>query len=199
MLCFNFLLFCFYENFMKSGSGPIQKKILLLLMSGVALGLSRSPKRSWKIIGETIRQWRWINKQNLYQSIKSLYRSKLIREEVGKDGKIKLVLTNKGREKALSFRIFDMKIKRPAKWDGKWRMVVFDIPETKKYKREILRMHLKNLYFFEFQKSIFVHPFDCWDEMEYIIEYYQLRKYVRFIVAESIDNELYLKVHFGLE
>jgi len=114
---------------MRSGSGPLQKKILLLLMSGAALSLSRSPKRSLRIIRETTRQWRWINRQNLYQSIKGLYRSKLIKEEIDEGGKIRLVLTDKGREKVLSFQIFDMEIKKPAGWDRKWRIVVFDIPE----------------------------------------------------------------------
>ena len=181
------------------GSGPRQKKILLLFLGGMALGLSRSPRRSLRIIKEINREWKWINKQNLYQSVRSLYRSKLIREEKDKDGKIKLVLTEKGKERALSYRMFEMKIKKPGTWDGKWRMVMFDIPETKKSKREILRFHLRNLNFFEFQKSVFVHPFDCRDEIDYIIEYYQLRRYVRFVVAESLDNELHVKNHFSLK
>lgn len=183
---------------MIKGGGPRQRKILLLLLGGVALGLSRSPGRSWKILKEIGKEWNKINRQELYRSIKSLYRSKLIREEVDEKGGIRLVLTEKGKEKALSYQLLDIKIKRPAVWDRKWRVVLFDVPEKKKTKREILRMHLRNLNFFEFQKSVFVHPFDCHDEIEYIIEYYKLRRYVRFIVAESIDNELHLKVHFDL-
>jgi len=181
------------------GCGPRQKKILLLLLGGIALGLSRSPRRSWRIIKEINREWHWINRQDLYQSVRGLYRSKLVREEKDDDGKIKLVLTEKGKEKALSYQIFEMEIREPKVWDQKWRMVVFDIPETQKRKREIFRFHLRNLNFFEFQKSVFVHPFDCRNEIDYIVEYYQLRRYVRFIVAESIDNELHLKSHFSLK
>lgn len=183
---------------MVKGGGPIQRKILLLLFAGVALGLSRSPGRSWKILREVGKEWRKINRRELYRSVKSLYNSKLIRKEVDKKGNVCLVLTEKGRERVLSYRLFDLKIKKPAVWDKKWRVVLFDIPETQKIKREILRMHLRRLDFYEFQKSVFVHPFDCYDEIEYIIEYYKLRRYVRFIVAESIDNELHLKIHFNL-
>lgn len=184
---------------MVRGSGAKQRKILLLLLGGVALGLSRSPGRSLKIIKEIGREWRWINRRNLYQSVGSLYRSRLVREENDNDGKTKLVLTEKGKEKALSYQIFEMEIKKPRRWDQRWRMVIFDIPETQKRKREVLRSHLRSLNFFEFQKSVFVHPFECRDEIDYIIEYYQLRGYVRFVVAESIDNELHLKIHFRLK
>ena len=91
-----------------------------------------------------------------------------------------------------------MKIKKPVQWDNKWRVVVFDIPEKIKKAREAVRECLKNLGFYEFQKSVFVHPYNCKDEIEYLIEFYDLRKFIRFIVAESLDNELHIKKHFGL-
>ena len=52
--------------------------------------------------------------------------------------------------------------------------------------------------FFEYQKSVFVQPYDCKNEIEYIIEFYNIRKYVRFIIADSLDNELHLINHFKL-
>jgi DNA-binding transcriptional regulator PaaX len=184
---------------MSKGPGEIQRKIILLLQSGVALSLSNSPKRSLRIIKEAANEWKKIEDQKLKRSIRALYRSKMIREETDENGRIKIILTEKGKIKALSYQIFEIEIKNPVAWDRKWRMVIFDIPEVQKRKREIFRMHLRNLHFFELQKSVFVHPFDCQKEIEYIIEYYQLRKYVRFIIAESIDNELHLKDHFGLK
>lgn len=184
---------------MPKGPGEIQRKIILLLMSGVALSFNRSPGKYFKIIKETRREWRRINDRKLRRSIRALYKSKIVREETDKDGKIKIILTEKGREKALSYRIFEMEIKKPDAWDKKWRIVVFDIPETQKLKRDIFRMHLRNLHFFELQKSVFVHPYECFDEIEYITEYYKLRRYVRFIVAESVDNQLHLKNHFNLK
>ena len=91
-----------------------------------------------------------------------------------------------------------MSIKIPKQWDKKWRIVIFDIPEKLKKSREILRFQLKRLNFYELQKSVFVLPYSCKDEIEYIIEFYGIRRFVRFIVAESIDNELHLKKHFNL-
>ena len=184
---------------MSRGAGEIQRKILLLLLGGVALGVSRTPKRQLKILKSIAGEWRKINHSKLKRAIKSLYRSKLIEERKEKNGNLTLVLTENGKEKALSYNIEEMKIAVPKHWDEKWRIVIFDIPETLKGKREILRFRLKGLGFYELQKSVFVHPFNCYNEIEYIVEFYQIRKFVRFIVADFIDNELHLKEHFGLK
>jgi DNA-binding transcriptional regulator PaaX len=183
---------------MSKGIGTTQKKIVLLLWSGLALSLSRSPHRSLRIIRETAREWKRINERQLRKSVKALYRSRMIKQEADKNGRIKIILTKRGRQAALSYQIFNMEIKKPKTWDRKWRVVIFDIPEPLKKKREIIRCHLKRMSFFKLQKSVFVHPYDCCNEIEYLTEFYQLRKHVRFLVADYVDNELHLKQHFGL-
>lgn len=177
--------------------GETSQKILLLLGAGLALGLSASPARYFKIIETTGKAWNNIEKRALHRAIKNLYQSKLISIEE-KDEISILTLNEKGKEKILKYKLNEMKIPKMEKWDKKWRIVVFDIPEPKKKIRDILRFHLKKLEFFEFQKSIFIHPFDCKNEMEFLIEFYNIRSYVRFIIAEDIDNQLHLKKHFGL-
>lgn len=178
--------------------GATQRKILLLLFSGLALGLSRSPRTSFMILKGIKEEWKEINQQALRRAIKKLYASKLVREKENPDGTITLILTDKGKQKALTYNIDEMEIKKQKQWDGKWRIVLFDIPKNAKKIREALRNHLNNLEFYQFQKSVFAHPYDCQDEIEYIIEVYDIRRFVRFMVAESIDNEPHLKHHFGL-
>jgi len=183
---------------MSKGLGTTQKKILLLMMSGLALGLSGSPRQSFRIINAIKEDWEEINKQALNRAIRSLYQSKLIKEVENNDGTITMVLSDKGREKVLTYNLDQMKIDTPKQWDGKWRIVLFDIPEKMRKIRDAFREHLNNLNFYEFQKSVFIHPFDCKDEIEYIVEVYDARRFIRFIVAESIDNELHLKSYFKL-
>ena len=184
---------------MSKGHGEVQKKIILLLMAGLALGLSSSPKTSFKIIRDIGKEWKDIEKRALRRAIKGLYESKLVKEKENSDGTITLILTDKGKEKALTYNIDEMEIKKPKQWDKKWRIVLFDIPEKTRKTRDIFRYHLKNLGFYEFQKSVFIHPYDCKDEMEYLIEFYNARKFIRFIVVDSLDNELHLKSRFGLK
>ena len=178
--------------------GSAQKKIILLLLGGLAIGLSRSPKTSFQIIRGIKKEWDWINRQNLKRAIKKLYESKLVKEKENSDGTITLVLTDKGKEKALTYNLDEMEIKKPKQWDGKWRIVLFDVPERARKIRDAFRYHLKQLNFYEFQKSVFVHPYDCHNEIEYLVEFYDARKFIRFIIADSLDNELHLKSHFNL-
>ncbi len=178
--------------------GQNQKKILLLLLGGLVLGLSTNPKTSFGILKSIQKEWKEIDKEMLKKAIKSLYQSKLIKEKENADGTITLVLTDKGKERALTYNLDNIEIKKPNQWDKKWRVVLFDIPEKIKKAREAMRRHLKNLGFYEFQKSVFVHPYDCKDEIDYLIEFYDLRRFVRFIIADSLDNELHLKNYFKL-
>jgi DNA-binding transcriptional regulator PaaX len=108
-----------------------------------------------------------------------------------------LILTNKGKLKSLTYYFQEMKIEKK-NWDNKWRAVIFDIPEKLRSGRDVLREKLKQLGFYELQKSVFVFPYECADEIEFIIELFNLRKYVRFGVFETIDNEFHLKKIFKL-
>jgi len=108
-----------------------------------------------------------------------------------------MVLTDKGKLKALTYKFDEMKIEKKD-WDGKWRLLIFDIPEKIRQGRNSLREKIKQLGFYELQKSAFIFPYNCKDEIDFIIEFYRLRKYARFAVLESIDNEKHLKQIFSL-
>ena len=178
--------------------GNIKKKVLLLLLAGLALGLTRSPKRQWWILKELPREWRKENRQALERAINSLYTSHLIREKHNRDGTTTLILSENGKQKALRFNIDKLEIKKPAKWDGKWRIVMFDIPEKLRKLRDSLRIHFREIGLIELQKSVFVYPYPCDKEIEFILEFYNARKHVRFVLAEKIDNQLHLMKKFDL-
>ena len=144
------------------------------------------------------KEWKKIERNSLNRAIRSLYESKLVSTKDNHDGTLTLVLSKEGKHLALTYDIENIELKTPAQWDGKWRIVMFDVPEKFKRTRDALRTHLKNMGFYEFQKSVFVHPYPCAKEIEYIMEFYQSQRFVRFIVATEIDNALELKRHFKL-
>jgi len=184
---------------MSQRNGAIQKKVLLLLLGGIALGLSGSPRRYFQILNAVAKEWSAIDKRVLKRAIASLYKSKLISGKSNGDGTYTLLLTDHGREKALTYNLETMTIRKPNQWDKKWRIVIFDIPERLRKNRDALRIHLQGLDFFDLQKSVLVHPYDCRNEVEYLIEWYDLREFVRFIIADSIDNELDVAEHFRIK
>ena len=178
--------------------GPTAKKILLLLSAGVALGLSSSPSRYARVLKAVGKEWRTIERENLYRSIRKLYESKLIDYKENPDGSISVVLSREGHNVSLRYKIDEMDIPQPRQWDRKWRIILFDIPETQKGLRDALRMRLKQLGLMELQKSVFVHPYECRNEIDFIIEMYNARSFVRFVEALHIDNELHFEKKFHL-
>ena len=139
-----------------------------------------------------------INERNLREAIKRLYQSKLIDYRGNKDGSASLILTDNGKDRILRYAIDKIEIKKPAHWDNLWRMVIFDIPEDKKQGRNALNAKLKELGFYPMQKSVFIHPHECKDEIDFITELFELSPYVRFLRVKDIDIELHLKDIFHL-
>ncbi len=116
-----------------------------------------------------------------------------------KGGQIYISLTKEGKRKAGMFQIDKLEIKRPKKWDGKWRLVIFDISQLKKIYREAFRGKLKELGFYQLQKSVWVHPFDCQAEIELLRNFFGLtEKEVRLVVAENIGDDRKLRERFKL-
>ena len=186
-----------WYNLLMARRGSTQEKVLLLLLGGLVLGFSRSPRGYFKILRTMQKVWQDIDRRALLFSVRSLYRSRLIEQKNNKDGTTTFVLSTEGKRVALTYNLDKIEIKKH-KWDKLWRIVIFDIPEKKKKLRETFRFQLKILGFLELQRSVFVLPFKCRDELEYIIEFYNARKYVRYIEAYYIDNELDLKYRFDL-
>jgi len=176
---------------------PTTKKILLLLLGGVALGYSYTPGKQLKILKEVANAWKKIDENELKKEINNLYRTKLISRKENPDGSYTIVLTEKGKLNALTYHFEKIRIERK-NWDHKWRLVIFDVPEKKRVGRDALREKIKKLGFYELQKSVFIFPYECKNEVDFIVEFFELREYVRFGILESIDNEIHLKRIFNL-
>lgn len=177
--------------------GALNQKIILALEAGLSLGLTYSPNRHYKILKALGREWKKIDEKELKKEIRNLYKSQLIEIKENPNGTLTYILSDKGKLKALTYRFEKMKIERE-KWDGKWRVVIFDIPEKLRWGRDALREKLKDLGFHELQKSVFVFPYECKDEINFVIEFFNLRRYVRYGVLDFIDNDLHLKKIFKL-
>lgn len=175
----------------------IREKILLLLLGGLAFGCSYTGKKQHLVLKKISKEWNGMNKKDLRTEINYLHRFKFIEKKNKKDGSIAIILTKKGKFKALNYQLENIKNKKE-EWDKKWRLVSFDIPEQYKIGRDALRRKLKKVGFHELQKSVLITPFNCKKEIMELIKYFNLDKYVRFGVLESIDNEKYLKKVFKI-
>ncbi|PIQ68088.1 MAG: hypothetical protein COV91_06000 [Candidatus Taylorbacteria bacterium CG11_big_fil_rev_8_21_14_0_20_46_11] len=173
--------------------GIIQKRILLLLETGVMLSCARTPLAQWRVVKDLGKEWRDVDRYKLGRALTSLYKSNLVGAVRNTDGTFSITLREKGKKRVLTYAINKMRIVRSKKWDGLWRFVSFDIPEDEREIRNSLRGHLLHLGFYEMHQSFFVHAFECRDEITYIVELYDVKKYVRFMIGTEIDvtKELY--------
>jgi len=185
----------------KFSKGELAKKILIaggivigfgasLVMPGLPIGLKA-------IIDVLEEKGERPSRKQLKHTLKNLEKKKIVSlKEV--DGELLVTFKEKGKELLLKYKIDELKIKKPKRWDKKWRLVIFDIPEKKRLARDVLREKLKGLGFYRLQRSVFVHPYDCEREIELIKRIYEVEPFVRFVVADSIDNQEKLAQKFNL-
>ena len=139
--------------------GPAMQKIVLLLYGGLSLGLTRRPNGYFRVLKNISSEWKKIDRRSLRDSIRRLYRSHLIDSKDNEDGTVTMVLNNNGYQRALIYDIDYISIKPMKKWDERWRLVIFDIPEKYKSARNSLRQKFLQLGFYPLQKSAFIYPF----------------------------------------
>jgi len=93
-----------------------------------------------------------------------------------------------------------LEIKKPKKWDGMWRLVIFDIPQLRNAQRNAFRGKLIELGFVPLQKSIWICPYQCGDEMALLRDFFELsEKEIRLITAKNIENDSYFRKIFRLQ
>ena len=117
--------------------------------------------------------WKKFNQSTARQYISRLEKRRLIKRKM-KGRRSEMILTKKGREELLKYGVDKIKLKNDKRWDGKWRVVIFDIPENKKQARDALRSKFKNLGMLQLQKSVFVYPFDCKREIDFISDFFEV-------------------------
>lgn len=114
------------------------------------------------------------------------------------NGIVKVVITRRGKERALSYQLESMELVPQASWDRRWRVVIFDIPNSAKRVRDIFRIRLKQLGLYRLQESVYVSPHPCFDEIDFLRELYGVPFTVRYLLAEKIEEDDFLKQHFHL-
>jgi len=133
------------------------------------------------------KNWDKIDRYRIYEAIRRLNQKRLI-ELIERNNKLYIKITDNGKKLIKNFDYDDLKLPQPKTWDKKWRLVVFDIPDKKKKERQIFSKKLKDIGFYPMQESVFIYPYDCRDEIDFICEFLLISRYVNYCVVEFLDK-----------
>jgi len=107
-------------------------------------------------------------------------------------------LTEKGRQRLEAYMIHELVLPSPPQlWDGQWRIVLFDVPEERKHLRAVFRRKLQSLGFRYLQRSSWIYPFPCEDELRTFAERLHLTDVV-VVTAQALSNEAQFLGQFNL-
>lgn len=107
-------------------------------------------------------------------------------------------LTPTGQAILREWEFANHKIAKPKKWDGKWRLVIFDIPEKKKKVRRRISALLGQAGFEMLQKSVWVFPYNCEDIIGLLKTDFGVGKNVLYLIVDEIENDKDLRRKFSL-
>lgn len=127
----------------------------------------------------------WRKDRNRFAKfINDLRRRGYLKIKIEKDSRA-VILTSKGFEKTLKIDIqgFTKKKRR----DGKWQMIIWDIPENYRKTRNRFRTALKLLGYQQLQESVWVCPYDVLKETEKLIRFYSIESYIRLFLISEIE------------
>ena len=111
----------------------------------------------------------------------------------------RLILTNTGRKRFTITQFDQNTIKAPKRWDRRWRVVIFDIPNRYKFAREVLRETLRRMGFRQLQESVWIHPFPCETVIDELATLYGVRPFVQTLLVFHFDRENEYLEKFNLE
>lgn len=139
------------------------------------------------------------SKNTFYSTLSNLKKRKLINHNEKMQN---FSLTPRGKKQAFFSKnkikslIFKQKKSKKEKWDGYWRIVVFDVPEKLKRTREALRDLLKDIGFYKLQGSVWVYPYKIPEFLDETLNDNQIKKYVRFLLVKEVYYDWDIKKNF---
>ena len=143
----------------------------------------------------------WLLKRDpsrrLRESALRLKRKGLV-EFKNESGKKRLRLTLRGERVVGSIWNETYQLQKPRKWDGKWRLVIFDIPEKKRPTRDKIRHLVSRLGFLRLQDSVWVYPYDCEELMTLLKTDLKIGRALLYVIADAIEFDKPIRQHFGL-
>jgi DNA-binding transcriptional regulator PaaX len=187
-----------YKYYFKKPKSEIVKDVFTWLLVGGMVAIATTSPYFVQNLIKGHKKWQKYPKRKVSDTFYRLRKQGFIEIQTV-NRQIYISLTKEGRKRAGIFQIDKLKLTKPKRWDRKWRLLMFDVPQKRKIYREALRGKLKELGFLPLQKSVWIYPFECRAEMELLQDFFGLsQNELRLIIAENIGDDSGLRQEFKL-
>lgn len=183
------------------------RQVLALLGTGAVIGLSLfvSPtavmlvKPFLDAKREKEREtWKQFSESYLKRTLRRMQNEKLVKI-VERDGEQVVELTTHGKRRIIKYSLDNLSIEKPGVWDGRWRLVLYDVPHRRRQLRDIFRQSLKSLGFYQLQESVWLYPHPCEQQITFLREFYGVGGEVLYVVATKLEDDAPYRTYFGLD
>lgn len=160
------------------------KTLLTLLLAGGVLTIAVAAPNIFAACGRSTDRRRYFKKDEFNKNKYYLRRRGLIEIKKRDSDYCEINLTKRGICKATEevFNDFDLEKSKP---DGNWRVVMFDIPKKYNWARDAFRQKLRDMGFNRFQESVFITPYPCEKEIDFIVSVLDIRSFVYLIKTKD--------------
>lgn len=180
------------------------KQILKLAGAGVFLAASiaipklpKALKPFYNNKKDDYEVWKRFNIPYMKRTLKRFENQKLV--EIAEENNIQIVkITEAGKRKILKYAIDSLVIEKPKHWDGRWRLISYDIPGNMSVLRDAFREHLKAWRFYPLHESAFLHAYPCEKQVEFLRAYLGVGEYIRIFTVSKIENDKPFRDFFGV-
>jgi|SRR3989344_6375424 len=168
-------------------------------MTGVFLFSGRNVNRAlWRAQkwGREFENKKW---RDIKKSLDTLKHRGLVTLTLKADGTFEAKITKQGKEVKRKIDIDNLQIPKPPKWDGRWRVAIFDVPNTAHKRRSAFSRKLKEVGFRMVQKSVWIYPYPCDEEIMILRNFFGIESHVTYIETALVEDEDIWRQKFDLE
>jgi CRISPR-associated endonuclease Cas2 len=176
--------------------GRIGEALLMTVAAAGIISIAVLAPNAMQILKPFLKDKKYSRTKAVERNIDSLIRSGLLTRSINKKGEVTVSLTKRGKwESLLRGKLQD---ENKQKWDGVWRVVIFDVPNEKRKMRNELRRGIRMFGFHQLQKSVWVYPYQCDEFVRLVKEHLGVTSDVLIMEVQSIENDKELKKHFEI-
>src|SRR3989338_6147340 len=176
----------------------IQKALLTTLLIGGMVMIGAAPRINiLKLLGNKKRNpYRF--KHQVNDALMRLARKGLVVFIIENGRKLARITPAGQRVLVLEEQKTALQLQRKKRWDKRWRVVIFDIPEYRRGTRDKLRLTMRTSGFYRLQDSVWLYPYDCEDFMTLVKADLKIGNAILYMVVEKIENDVKIKEAFNL-